>query len=187
VGQSSGTWLQGTQLRDNGIGAAVYEIRVRSIVATTRRNAGHRTLVRVLGGFTSGAATTLAPGAEPLREGPAHEEAPKEAERPKEKEVEGPKAKEEGTREERPKEEEPEEDEQEQLEEEPPGIWTFGSVGAGNSAVSNDVFGNVFGNIGPHSGVTLAENVEVDPRSVDAAKHDYTLELDSPVLGYGPQ
>ena len=67
------------------------------------------------------------------------------------------------------------------------GIWTYGSVGAGNSAVKNDVFGNVSGNIGPHEGVTLAENVEVDPKFVNAAKHDYTLELNSPVLGYGPQ
>jgi hypothetical protein len=67
------------------------------------------------------------------------------------------------------------------------GIWTFGSVGPGNVAVNNDVFGNVSGNIGPHSGVTLAENLEVDPKFVNAAKHDYALELDSPVLGYGPQ
>ena len=67
------------------------------------------------------------------------------------------------------------------------GIWTYGSVGAGNSAVKNDVFANGSGNIGPHDGLTLAENVEVDPRFVNAAKHDYTLELDSPVLGYGPQ
>ncbi len=67
------------------------------------------------------------------------------------------------------------------------GIWTYGSVGAANSAVNNDVFGNVSGNIGPHESVTLAENVEVDPRFVNAAAHDYTLELGSPVLGYGPE
>jgi hypothetical protein len=66
------------------------------------------------------------------------------------------------------------------------GIWTFGSLGAGNSAVNNDIFGNVSGNIGSQSGLTLAENIEVDPKFVDPAQHDYTLKPDSPVLGYGP-
>jgi Disaggregatase related len=66
------------------------------------------------------------------------------------------------------------------------GIWTFGSLGAGNSAVHNDIFGNASGNVGSQSGLTLAENIEVDPKFVDPANHDYTLKLDSPVLGYGP-
>jgi hypothetical protein len=67
------------------------------------------------------------------------------------------------------------------------GIWSFGSVGAGNSATNNVVFGNVSGNIGPHNGVKVAENIEVDPKFVNAAAHDYTLQLDSPALGYGPE
>ena len=67
------------------------------------------------------------------------------------------------------------------------GIWTFGSVGAGNMAVNNVVFGNESGNFGPHSGLTVAENIEVDPKFVNAAKHDYTLELDSGAIGYGPE
>lgn len=67
------------------------------------------------------------------------------------------------------------------------GIWTFGSVGPGNAAVNNDVFGNDSGNLGPLSGLKVAENIEVDPKFVNAAKHDYTLELDSPALGYGPE
>ncbi len=67
------------------------------------------------------------------------------------------------------------------------GIWSFGSVGAGNSATNNVVFGNVSGNIGPHNGVNVAENIEVDPKFVNAAAHDYTLQLDSPALGYGPE
>jgi hypothetical protein len=66
------------------------------------------------------------------------------------------------------------------------GIWTFGSLGSGNSAVNNDIFGNVSGNVGSQSGLTLAENIEVDPKFVDPANHDYTLKLDSPALGYGP-
>ncbi|HEX3432924.1 MAG TPA: hypothetical protein VHT25_02565 [Solirubrobacteraceae bacterium] len=67
------------------------------------------------------------------------------------------------------------------------GVWSFGSVGAGNSATNNDIFGNVSGNVGQISGVTLGQNIEVDPKYVNAAAHDYTLELDSPALGYGPE
>lgn len=67
------------------------------------------------------------------------------------------------------------------------GIWSFGSVGAGNAATNNVLFGNVSGNVGPHNGVKVGENIEVDPKFVDAAMHDYTLELDSPALGYGPE
>ena len=67
------------------------------------------------------------------------------------------------------------------------GLWTFGGIGSGNSATNNDLFGNRSGNLGPHSGVTIAENIEVDPKYADPAKHDYTLALDSPALGYGPQ
>jgi flagellar motor protein MotB len=67
------------------------------------------------------------------------------------------------------------------------GLWSFGSVGSGNSATNNVLFGNTSGNLGPHSGVTVAENIEVDPKYADAAKHDYTLPLDSPALGYGPE
>ncbi len=67
------------------------------------------------------------------------------------------------------------------------GVWTFGSVGAGNVVSKNDVFGNESGNFGSRSGVKVSENIEVDPKYVDAAQHDYTLELDSPALGYGPE
>ncbi|HMH48411.1 MAG TPA: right-handed parallel beta-helix repeat-containing protein [Solirubrobacteraceae bacterium] len=67
------------------------------------------------------------------------------------------------------------------------GIWSFGSVGPANTAANNDVFGNASGNIGPLDAVNLEENIEVDPLYVDAAKHDYRLQPDSPVLGYGPQ
>ena len=67
------------------------------------------------------------------------------------------------------------------------GIWSFGSVGPGNTATHNDVFGNASGNFGLPGGVKLKENIEVDPLYVDAAKHDYTLRPDSPVLGYGPE
>lgn len=67
------------------------------------------------------------------------------------------------------------------------GIWSYGNVGAGNVAKNNDVFGNLSGNIGPHPGLTLKGNVEVDPLYVNAAKHEYTLKPTSPVLGYGPE
>jgi hypothetical protein len=67
------------------------------------------------------------------------------------------------------------------------GIWSFGSLGLANTAAHNDVFGNASGNLGPLGIVSLEENIEVDPLYVDAAKHDYRLQPDSPVLGYGPQ
>ena len=67
------------------------------------------------------------------------------------------------------------------------GIWTFGGVGAGNVARNNDVFGNHSGNFGQTSGLALENNIEVDPLYVNAAKHNYTLQIDSPVLGYGPE
>jgi hypothetical protein len=67
------------------------------------------------------------------------------------------------------------------------GIWSYGNVGAGNVARNNDVFGNLSGNIGPHPGVSLKANVELDPMYVNAAKHDYTLKPGSPVRGYGPE
>jgi hypothetical protein len=67
------------------------------------------------------------------------------------------------------------------------GIWSFGSVGPANTAANNDVFGNASGNIGPIEVVNVEKNIEVDPLYVDAAKHDYRLQPDSPVLGYGPQ
>lgn len=67
------------------------------------------------------------------------------------------------------------------------GIWSYGSVGSGDVARNNDVFGNSSANIGPHQGVTLAGNVEVDPQYVNAAKHEYDLKPSSPVQGYGPE
>jgi hypothetical protein len=67
------------------------------------------------------------------------------------------------------------------------GIWSYGSVGPGDVAANNDVFGNASGNIGPHQGVTLGHNVEVDPQYVNAAKHEYDLKPSSPVQGYGPE
>jgi hypothetical protein len=67
------------------------------------------------------------------------------------------------------------------------GIWTFGELGPGNVARDNDVFGNVSGNFGPMGKVKVEDNIEVDPQYVNAAKHDYTLQLDSPALGYGPE
>ena len=67
------------------------------------------------------------------------------------------------------------------------GVWTFGNVGPGNTATKNDVFGNASGNFVPISGVKVGQNIEVDPKYVNAAKHDYTLEPDSPAIGYGPE
>jgi hypothetical protein len=67
------------------------------------------------------------------------------------------------------------------------GIGGFGGLGAGNAYRNNDVFGNDSGNIGPHPGIAMQGNVEVNPLYVNAPSHDYTLQLDSPVLGYGPE
>jgi hypothetical protein len=53
---------------------------------------------------------------------------------------------------------------------------------------NNDLFGNEAGNIDRElsSAITLENNVKLNPRYVNAAAHDYTLQPTSPVLGYGP-
>ncbi|MHB8234488.1 MAG: hypothetical protein ACYDHT_07530, partial [Solirubrobacteraceae bacterium] len=103
----------------NGLDAAVYEVRVRTLIGTTKRDSsGHKKLQLTAGGYTTGAATALAPS----EEGP-HEEQPKEKEHPKEqpKEKEAPKEQPKEEKEqpkEQPKEELPKEKEPPQ--EEPP-------------------------------------------------------------------
>ena len=67
------------------------------------------------------------------------------------------------------------------------GVWTFGSVGPGNSVTNNDVFGNASGNLVGLTGLNVAENLEVDPLFVNPGAHEYALQPASPVLGYGPQ
>ena len=57
----------------------------------------------------------------------------------------------------------------------------------GNVAEHNDVFGNSSGNIGPSTGVTVRNNIEVNPDYVNAAKHEYELQPGSPAAGYGPE
>jgi hypothetical protein len=75
------------------------------------------------------------------------------------------------------------------------GVSSCGSypteVGPGNVTKDNDVYGNEGGNIAPSgdlsSAIALEHNIEVNPRYVNAAAHEYALQAGSPVLGYGPE
>jgi len=74
------------------------------------------------------------------------------------------------------------------------GVSSAGSypeeVGRGNIVENNDIYNNEGGNIAPSGDVctciALAGNIDANPLYVDAAKHEYTLQPGSPVLGYGP-
>ena len=103
-----------------GLQPAAYEVLVRSIVGTTHRAAsGHKKTSLVLGGFTTGAATALAIGAELPGELPVPpKELPKETEPPAEKGKEQPKEAPKEQPKEEPKEQ-PKEAPKEQPKEEP--------------------------------------------------------------------
>lgn len=70
------------------------------------------------------------------------------------------------------------------------GIWSYECLCTGDVVRNNDVYGNEGGNIAPpedlSSEIKLEHNFEVDPLYVNAAAHEYTLQADSPALGYGP-
>jgi Right handed beta helix region len=70
------------------------------------------------------------------------------------------------------------------------GIWSYNCLCTGDVVRNNDVYGNEGGNIAPpedlSSEIKLEHNFEVDPLYVNAAAHEYTLQADSPALGYGP-
>jgi hypothetical protein len=65
---------------------------------------------------------------------------------------------------------------------------SVGSTGAGSGSVlsNNCMGGNLSGDISA-PGVTMSGNkTGVSPLYVDAATHNYTLQPDSPCVGYGP-
>jgi hypothetical protein len=70
------------------------------------------------------------------------------------------------------------------------GVWSYDCLCTGDVVANNDIYGNEGGNIAPpedlSSEIKLEHNVEVDPLYVNAAAHEYTLQADSPALGYGP-
>ncbi|HEY5192259.1 MAG TPA: hypothetical protein VIJ39_00125 [Solirubrobacteraceae bacterium] len=68
------------------------------------------------------------------------------------------------------------------------GLMTNGSVGVGSVFHNNDLYGNEGDNIEPgiNGIVARVANVEVNPLYANAAAHEYTLEKESPVAGYGP-
>jgi hypothetical protein len=70
------------------------------------------------------------------------------------------------------------------------GIWSYNCLCTADVVRNNDVYGNEGGNIAPpedlSSEIKLEHNFEVDPLYVNAAAHEYTLQADSPALGYGP-
>jgi hypothetical protein len=65
--------------------------------------------------------------------------------------------------------------------------WGTGAVGTGNTFHNNCLYGNDDGNVNTSGGgFTATENMIANPRYVEAATHDYTLQPASPCLGYGP-
>ena len=70
------------------------------------------------------------------------------------------------------------------------GVWSANCLCTDDVVSNNDIYGNEGGNIAPpgdlSSEIKLEHNVEVNPLYVNAAAHEYTLQADSPALGYGP-
>jgi hypothetical protein len=70
------------------------------------------------------------------------------------------------------------------------GVWSANCLCTDDVVGNNDIYGNEGGNIAPpsdlSSGVKLEHNIEVNPLYVNASAHEYTLQADSPALGYGP-
>jgi hypothetical protein len=66
------------------------------------------------------------------------------------------------------------------------GIGSY-EAGVGNVATNNCLDGNESGEIEPHGGFTASDNkTGANPLYANAAQHEYTLQADSPCLGYGP-
>ena len=75
--------------------------------------------------------------------------------------------------------------------ESPRGVVDYGigsyEVGSGNVATDNCLDNNESGEIQPEGGFAASENkTATNPLYVNAAQHEYTLQPDSPCLGYGP-